>query len=394
MTKGPSPCRLLRYVRERLGLAWYLDDPGDGRPSPQIPASSLLWALLVGKVLRVASFHGLETLVRLTSPGSLGVEDRFGDDTLAYFTERLSVDRLRQALAALLRRAKRNKVFEGVVHLGLALDGTGAGRSQESRCPLCRPQGGMHGHCFCAISVVGPGALVLPFDAEHYRPGEGELTAGKRLLERAVGLLGRRFATYVVADGLYASAPFIHGAQELGLAVVIALKDNLPELYQAARDRFEAAPAHQCFRYERGRVELWDAEDFEPWEGLRWPAVRVLRYRHVRADGHIFDAYWLTSFHTKQVGSRALFRLAKSRWGIENQGFNDAKNRYGLKHIPHHEPNSLRIHTLLVFLAMGVERLYRLRYLRRGRRPPLSAMELLNRLWLSLGPTFEPYDTS
>jgi hypothetical protein len=348
---------------------------------------------VVGKVLRVASFHGLEALVRLTSP-SLGVEGRFGDDALAYFTERLSVDRLRLALASLVKRAKRNKVFEGVVHVGLALDGTGAGRSHKSRCSLCRPQGGMHGHFFCAISVVGPGAPVLPFDAEHYGPGKGELTAGKRLLRRAVGQLGRRFATYVVADGLYAAAPFIHGAQELGLAVVIALKDNLPELYQAARDRFESTHAHHRFRYEGGGVELWDADDFEPWEGLGWAAVRVLRYRHTRPDGHIFDAYWLTSFGTKQVGSKALFRMAKSRWGIENQGFNDAKNRYGLKHIPHHEPNSVRIHTLLTFLAMCVERLYRLRCLRRGGRPPPSAIELLRLLWLSLGPPPQSYDTS
>jgi len=393
VTKGPTPHRLRQYVRACLGLAWYLDDPGDGRRSPQIPATSLLWALVVGRVLRVASFHGLEALVRLTSPG-LGVEGRFGDDTLAYFTERLSVDRLRLALAALVRRAKRNKVFERTVHLGLALDGTGAGRSQNTQCGLCRPMGGMYGHWLCAISVVGPGALVLPFDAEHYGPGEGELTAGKRLLERAVGLLGRRFASYVVADGLYAAAPFIHQAEELGLAVVIALKDNLPELYQAARARFETTPPHQRFRYEGGGVEIWDADDFEPWEGLGWPAVRVLRYRHVRADGRTFDAYWLTSFRPKEVGSRALFRLAKSRWGIENHGFNDAKNRYGLKHIPHHEPNSVRIHTLLTFFAMSVERLYRLRYLRRGGRPPHSAIQLLRILWLSLGPPIEAYDTS
>jgi hypothetical protein len=251
--EGPTPRRLRRYVRQCLGLAWYLDDPGDGRRSPQIPAASLLWALVVGKVLRVASFHGLEALVRLTSP-SLGVEGRFGDDALAYFTERLSVDRLRQALAALVQRAKRNKVFEGVVHLGLALDGAGAGRSNKSRCSLCRPTGGMHTHSLCAISVVGPGALVLPFGAEYYRPGEGEFTVGKRLLKRAVDQLGRRFASYVVADGLYAAAPFIHWAQGLGLAVVIALKDNLPELYQAARDRFHNTSAHQSFDYERGVV--------------------------------------------------------------------------------------------------------------------------------------------
>ena len=393
--KGPTPRRLREYVGRCLGLEWYLQDPGDGRSSPQISASCLVWALLMGKVLRVASFHGLEAVVRLTS-GSLGVAARFGDDTLAYFTERLSVERMRLALAALVGRAKRNKAFQGTVHIGLALDGTGAGRSHSNRCPLCRPQGpqgGMHGHSLCAISVVG-GGLDLPFDAEHYGPGQGELTAGKRLLKRAVGLLGRRFATYVVADGLYGGAPFIHLAEELGLAVVIVLKENLPELFQAARARFENTRAHQRFAYTGGWVELWDADDFEPWEGLDWPAVRVLRYRHVRPDGRTFDAYWLTSFSPKRVGPRALFRLCKSRWGIENHGFNDAKNRYGLKHIPHHEPNSIRVHTLLTFFAMCVERLYRLRYLRRGNRPPYSAIQLLRILWLSLGPTVEAYDTS
>lgn len=78
----------------------------------------------------------------------------------------------------------------------------------------------------------------------------------------------------MVADGLYGAASFIHLAEELGLAVVIALKDNLPELSQAARARFETTPPHQRFAYKGGWVELWDADDFEPWEGLRWPPPR------------------------------------------------------------------------------------------------------------------------
>ncbi len=35
--------------------------------------------------------------------------------------------------------------------------------------------------------------------------------------------------------------------------------------------------------------------------------------------------------------------MAKSRWEIENQGFNDAKNRYGFEHICHHELSLLTI---------------------------------------------------
>ena len=75
----------------------YLDEPGDGRIFPQIPAGCLVWALLMGKVLRVNSLHGVEDLLGVAA-GALGVGRRFGDDALAYFTERLSVQRLRQAL--------------------------------------------------------------------------------------------------------------------------------------------------------------------------------------------------------------------------------------------------------------------------------------------------------
>ncbi len=97
------------------------------------------------------------------------------------------------------------------------------------------------------------------------------------------------------------------------------------------------------------------------------------------------EAYWLTDFPAQQVGPRALYGLAKSRWEIENQGFNDAKTRYGLEHIRHHHANSLLISWLLVALALTIERLYRLRFLHRGAHRVQTAATLLLHLWLSLG---------
>jgi len=46
--------------------------------------------------------------------------------------------------------------------------------------------------------------------------------------------------------------------------------------------------------------------------------------------------------------------MAKSRWHIENEGFNDAKNRYGLEHIRHHHERSLLIVWLLTCLAWKI----------------------------------------
>jgi hypothetical protein len=94
-----------------------------------------------------------------------------------------------------------------------------------------------------------------------------------------------------------------------------------------------------------------------------------LRYRPHKASGEVVEAYGLTDFPARRLSSRTLFQLATSRWEIENQGFNDAKNRHGLEHICHHHPNSLLLTWLLIALALTIERLYRLRYLPRGSHP-------------------------
>lgn len=168
---GPTPRRLQRFVWRHLRLAAYVARPGDGRQRPQILAGQLLWAQLVGQVLRVWSFHAIEALVRSTARRALGVSRRFGDDALAYFTERLDPAPTRQALAQVVRRAKRNKAFADSRFIGLALDGTSAGRSEQAHCALCHPIRDAthhiigHRHHCSLLSVVGVGCT-LPLDVE------------------------------------------------------------------------------------------------------------------------------------------------------------------------------------------------------------------------------------
>jgi len=387
--KGPTPRRLLDFVTRRLRLQRYLRAPGDGRPQPQIPAKALLWSLLIGQVLRACSFLAVERLVRSSARQALAVNRSFSDDALDYFTERLDPTFTRAALARVLQQAKRNKAFETSGGIGLALDGSTVGWCQNSGCSLCRPYrntnqeiAGYRHHVVLA-TVVGTG-LSLPFDVEPYGPGDSEYAAGQRLLRRAVELLGVRFAAYVVVDGEYATAPFLHAAGKLGLPVVARLKANLPELWAAAQKRFRSQAPKLTFSYGADRVELWDAEDFDPWQSLQWETVRVLFYRQQKPDSEVMEAFWLTNFSIQEVSSRVLYHRAKSRWEIENQGFNDAKNRHDLEHICHHHPNSLLITWLLTSLALTIERLYRLRYLHRGSHPLRTAVDFVHLLWLSL----------
>ncbi|HEY1161054.1 MAG TPA: transposase [Terracidiphilus sp.] len=388
--KGPHVRHIRNYAGHCLGLKSYFRRPGDGRRHPHIPARDLVWAVVIGRILRVLSFFRLDWLAHSAVRAELGLAVPFGDDALAYCTERMDAETTRLALAAALHQAKRNKAFENSRFLGLAVDGTGAGRTYKEPCRWCVPladaKGEKHGslHHFALISVVGAG-LTLPVDVEPYGPGDSEYAAAQRLLRRAVRHLGPRFADYVVGDGEYATAPFLHTTAEIGLPVVARLKENLPLLAAAMRARFDGQPPQAIYQQGDDRVEVWDADDFDPWETLDWPTVRVLRYRQHKRDGTVIQAEWLSNFSLSKLGSLSFYRMAKSRWEIENGGFNDGKNRYGMEHICHHQPHSILIVWLLILLALVIERLYRLRYLHRGEHAIRSAMDLFTLLWLSLG---------
>lgn len=124
---GPTP-HLFHYLTRRLRLRQYLQDPGEGRRQPQIRAQLLLYALLVGQVLRYSSFHALEAPVRSPARRNPSLPASFSDDALGYFTERLDPGPTRQVLLS--------KTFENCSWIGLAIDGTGAAWRAHSGCSL------------------------------------------------------------------------------------------------------------------------------------------------------------------------------------------------------------------------------------------------------------------
>ncbi len=225
------------------------------------------------------------------------------------------------------------------------------------------------------VNLVGAG-ITLPFDVEPYPSGDSEYAAGQRLRQRAVSHLGPRFANHVVADAKFATAPFLHCSDQVGLPMIARLKQNLPEPAAAVETRFRQQPPTDTFLYGKDRSEVWEALD--------WSKVRAMRYRQPKKSGTIIPAEWLTNVSLAKFPDRSFFKLAKSRWQIENQGFNDAKNLYGMEHIEHHHSKGRLMNWLFPLLALIVERHYRIRYLHRGSHSVITAMQLADTLWLSL----------
>ena len=65
--KAPTLQSIRNYACHTLALTSFFQQPGDGRCYPQIPASDLSWALLLGVILRLGSATRLEWLARLAA---------------------------------------------------------------------------------------------------------------------------------------------------------------------------------------------------------------------------------------------------------------------------------------------------------------------------------------
>jgi hypothetical protein len=146
-----------------------------------------------------------------------------------------------------------------------------------------------------------------------------------------------------------------------------------------ARNRLTSGSGTTPSRSSSGRQKI-----LIPWESLHWETVRVIRYRQRHPNGEIVEAYGLTNLPSRRVSRRCLYAMAKSRWRIENQGLNDAQNRYGREHICDHHPDNLLRVWLLTCWALTRERLDRLRDLHWSSHPALAAIDLFRILLLTL----------
>ena len=90
--KGPHARQIQNYACHCLHLKSYFQRPGDGRVQPHIAARDLVWAVVMGRILRVPSFLRLEWLVHSPIRAELGIATPFGDDALAYCTARMDPD--------------------------------------------------------------------------------------------------------------------------------------------------------------------------------------------------------------------------------------------------------------------------------------------------------------
>lgn len=384
---------VLGYAERQLGgVLSNLREVRDERVRPQIPGERVVLSLFVMALARLGSLNALEQTARLGPWRRILGGGLPSADTLGRVANVTDTDDLRRVHHDLYARLKRNKALPAPEHglLALVLDGHESTASYRRCCPGClkrtiktsKGERTQYYHRYVAASLVGEGFHYF-VDLEEIAPGEGEVAAALRLLHRVHAAYPRAYDV-VLGDSLYAQAPFFMAVLALGKDVLVVLKQKDRDLYSDALALCEMLTPSEFVRANGTRVRCWDVEDLTSWSSLDRPVrvVRTTETSHVKRqlDGELEERrsewMWITTLNRLCAPAPAVVYLGHSRWDIENQGFNEAVNRWHMDHVYRHEPRAMRVLLLITMLAMNVLSAFYRRALKPARRARESMLHV------------------
>ena len=234
--------------------------------------------------------------------------------------------------------------------------------------------------------------LAVPIDMELQRPGEGEVSAAQRMLERVFDLYARFFDA-VSGDALYLEAPFVNFCLAHGKHVLATLKGDHRLLFQDAEGLFGPMPPETWTDGKRA-VHCWDAEGFTSCEGIEVP-LRVLHAsetvpRRQRIAGQWVESqehqdwWWATTIPRKLLSSRQTWQVGHRRWDIENDNFDVLGTHWQLDHCFRHEPTAIVNFVLTLFIVYVLVGSFYLRNLKPPVRRRFTLIGIARQLYAAL----------
>lgn len=231
--------------------------------------------------------------------------------------------------------------------------------------------------------------LALPLDVEMLQPGEGEIAAACRVLERVFANYPRFFDA-VLGDALYAEAPFFNFCLEHGKDAVAVLKGDDRQLKRDAQLRFSQLPP-ATWMADKRQIQAWDVDGLKTMTGVDHP-VRVLHSHEdwcerTRGTGvreskpRTSDWWWVTTIAINRLPARQLREAGHSRWDIENDAFNTLGRSWALDHCFKHSPRAILNFVLTIFVVYVLLQSFYQRNLKPVRRVGLTLIALAMQLY-------------
>lgn len=358
--------RLLRYGDKVFHLRQKIREVRDERQRVQIATEVVFSAGLVMALGRLGSLNAVEQTHVIGYEHRWIGADRPSADTMGRVFSQLETAGIRQIIEHCYHRLKRNKVLKPIYagKIALIIDGHEPHSSDLRVCGGClerrihtvKGDKKQNYHRLVMASLLCEG-ICLPLDVEPQRSGEDEVTCAMRLLKRVLKDYPRAFCL-ILADGLYARAPFFKLALKHGKDVIAVLKDDRRDLLKDAQGLFKREKS-KIYRDGNITRECWDIEHFSSWEQLG-REVRVVksverkkvrRQRSKKLHWETCEWVWVSTISRKELDTESFVKFGHGRWRIENNGFHELVNDWHADHVYRHEPVAMEAFWLLTMLA-------------------------------------------
>jgi hypothetical protein len=250
------------------------------------------------------------------------------------------------------RRLQRSKKLESYQFSPgqylITLDGSEYFNSESIHCELClqrikADEQREYYHQIVQPALVHPDRRqVMPLAPEFIRKQDGsakqdcEITAGKRAIER-IRAQHPQLSMIIVADSLYSSAPMIRHLQAHRFSFLLVAKpgDHKSLFEDVEGLRGGTMLDHLERRGKGGRRYVYEwTNNIYLNAHPKSPKLNFVQLTIFNAeDKKTFRTSWVTDIQITSENVEHLVRGARSRWKIENEGFNTLKNHgYHLEH--------------------------------------------------------------
>jgi hypothetical protein len=321
---------------------------------------------------------GTQVLANLNRLAGTHQQTRPVHGTLDHFLDHVPAEAFAKLRTRMVRHLIRGKVLEParlLSYLPAIVDGTGLFSFRQRHCDQCLTQ--RHGqstiylHKVLEAKLLGPSELVFSMGSEFIENADAaattarsaeaikqdcELNAFSRLAPRLHEEFPQLRLCFTV-DSLYACGRFFQVCKDYNWAFVVTFKPTvlstvwndfqslLPLVPHQALERILPDGTRQLYRWV---TDL----SYVDSDGRRW-TFSALQCQETTPDGTTTTFAWLTNLPVNAQTVEAIAnRGGRSRWKIENQGFNRQKNSdLNLHHLYSTDPDKLKAYYYLLQIA-------------------------------------------
>jgi hypothetical protein len=355
----------------------------------------LAWWGMALYVLQLGSRRQLDFELRDGGPVVLANLNRLAEteqttlpvhDTLDHFVQHGKLAGWERLRGQMVQRLLRMKALDSARLLGrpvLLIDATGLICFHQRHCPHClvqrRDKLTLYMHQVLEAKLLGPGGVVVSLDSEFIDNADAGDRQGKSAeeikqdceLKALARLLPRIKKSYpqlpfvLALDSLYGCGTAFALAQQFDWSFVVTFKEGrTPALWQEYQALLKQCPENTLKRTwaDREQEYRWVNQlDYQDSENRRWK-LNALQGTETtktekqgtettKAEKHFFA--WLTPLPVNRKTVEPIAEKGgRSRWKIENEGFNRQKNSgLNLEHVYSTNPENWKIYYVMLQIA-------------------------------------------